>query len=475
MKINQLIRTPAVILLMLTAFAFSTFAQTSAFTYQGRLTDGALAANGTYEMRFTLHNAATGTTTQVGTPILNNNVQVTNGIFTVQLDFGAGSFTGASRFLQIEVKKPAEPAFTLLNPRQPINSSPYAVFASSPQGPQGPPGPQGIQGVQGPQGIQGIQGVPGAQGPSGPSGASGVYGDGSAGSLSVAVGNTLDLRTTTGIANLPAGLNTQFTTVNIAGTLIVPSGFTLRATANVTISGTITVEPGAADSGANAPHPGVSLSPAATFVGGTGLTSLQAAQINHFAVVGGGAGSRNRSNTGSGGGGSFRIVAQGNISIPVGGSINASGENATNLQIAGQGIVGGGGGAGGVVILVAKGTLTVAGAIRANGGNGSNGFDGNGGSGEGGGGGGGGGIIRLIASSAPSVTGTTQVNGGTGGANVIGSSTGVGFGGGGGACGGSGGTGGGVVVFGQPAVAPTNGSAGYVLTTVAANPENLLL
>lgn len=42
--------------------AFSVFAQTAAFTYQGRLTDGVMAANGTYEMQFRLFDAeSTGT------------------------------------------------------------------------------------------------------------------------------------------------------------------------------------------------------------------------------------------------------------------------------------------------------------------------------------------------------------------------------------------------------------------------------
>ena len=111
-------------------------AQTNTFTYQGRLTDNNLAAVGTYEMQFRVFDAAVaGNQLPVGTPVtLNftvagtNPVTVSNGAFTVQLNFGAGVFTGADRWLDISVRKPSDPpGFTLLTPRQPITSSPYAI------------------------------------------------------------------------------------------------------------------------------------------------------------------------------------------------------------------------------------------------------------------------------------------------------------------------------------------------------------
>jgi hypothetical protein len=54
---------------------------------------------------------------------------VSNGIFTVQLDFGAcvSCFNGAARFLEIAVKKTTDATFTLLAPRQPFTSTPYAI------------------------------------------------------------------------------------------------------------------------------------------------------------------------------------------------------------------------------------------------------------------------------------------------------------------------------------------------------------
>jgi len=116
-------------LLFVVVFAVGVSAQTTAFNYQGRLTDGSSAANGTYEMQFRLLNASSGGT-QVGSTITNNSVTVTNGIFYVSLDFGSSPFSGgANRWLEIGVRKASDPpGFTILTPLQPITSSPYAVY-----------------------------------------------------------------------------------------------------------------------------------------------------------------------------------------------------------------------------------------------------------------------------------------------------------------------------------------------------------
>lgn len=101
--------------------------QTTAFTYQGRLTDGTLPASGTYQMRFSLFDAATGGT-QDGATNEVSAVQVENGAFTVQLDFGSSPFPfGGNRFLQVEVRRSASEAYTPLTPRQQITTAPYAI------------------------------------------------------------------------------------------------------------------------------------------------------------------------------------------------------------------------------------------------------------------------------------------------------------------------------------------------------------
>src|SRR5262245_32551162 len=75
-------------------------AQSSAFTYQGRLVQGSSAANGLYEMNFALYEAATNGHI-VGAPVAVAPVAVSNGLFTATLDFGASAFMGAKRWLQI--------------------------------------------------------------------------------------------------------------------------------------------------------------------------------------------------------------------------------------------------------------------------------------------------------------------------------------------------------------------------------------
>jgi hypothetical protein len=100
-------------------------AQTTSFTYQGRLTDGGTAANGNYDLQFVLFDSLSGGA-QVGATQTLNTVAVSNGVFTVSLDFGANSFPGANRFLEISAR-PTGGSFTLLTPRQQITSTPYAV------------------------------------------------------------------------------------------------------------------------------------------------------------------------------------------------------------------------------------------------------------------------------------------------------------------------------------------------------------
>ena len=65
----------------------------TSFTYQGRLEDGGSPATGSYDFEFRLFGAAAGGT-QVGSTVERPGVAVAAGLFTVDLDFGAGVFTG---------------------------------------------------------------------------------------------------------------------------------------------------------------------------------------------------------------------------------------------------------------------------------------------------------------------------------------------------------------------------------------------
>lgn len=92
----------SVVLLGAFLFVPSVSAQTSVFTYQGKLNDGGVAANGSYDMQFKLFDALGGGN-QIGTTLTITNVQATAGIFSVQLDFGANDFSGADRFFAISI------------------------------------------------------------------------------------------------------------------------------------------------------------------------------------------------------------------------------------------------------------------------------------------------------------------------------------------------------------------------------------
>src|SRR5207249_3246106 len=106
--------------------------QTTVFTYQGRLSDGGAPANGAYDLQFKLFDtASTGAGTQIGSTITNSALTVTGGVFTTQLDFGASAFPGADRFLEISVRLAGSGSFTVLSPRQPVTSTPYAIRSAS--------------------------------------------------------------------------------------------------------------------------------------------------------------------------------------------------------------------------------------------------------------------------------------------------------------------------------------------------------
>ncbi|MCK4451743.1 MAG: hypothetical protein KAX26_14250, partial [Anaerolineae bacterium] len=99
------------------------------FTYQGRLTDGGSPANGEYDFQFELYDAASGGA-QVGSMVPKENTAVTDGLFTVELDFGSGIFTGDARWLEIGVRPGASAgAYTTLTPRQALTATPYALYA----------------------------------------------------------------------------------------------------------------------------------------------------------------------------------------------------------------------------------------------------------------------------------------------------------------------------------------------------------
>jgi len=103
----------------------------TAFTYQGRLIDANNPADGLYDFLFRLYDANV-TGTQKGSTINIGEVDVIDGYFTVELDFGSKFFDGDARWLQIDIR-PGElndpNRYTILRPRQQVAPTPYALYA----------------------------------------------------------------------------------------------------------------------------------------------------------------------------------------------------------------------------------------------------------------------------------------------------------------------------------------------------------
>lgn len=111
--------------------ASTALSQTTEFTYQGHLKDNSQAANGNYDFEFALFDALEGGS-QIGPTLTRTAVPVSEGAFSVNLDFG-GHFPGAARYLEIRVAPSAAMRSgetllpTVLSPRQMVMTTPYAM------------------------------------------------------------------------------------------------------------------------------------------------------------------------------------------------------------------------------------------------------------------------------------------------------------------------------------------------------------
>lgn len=103
----------------------------TSFTYQGQLQDGGSPATGVYDFQFQLYDAVSGGAS-AGGPLAVDDVTVSDGIFTVELDFGSSAFNGDARWLEIGVRPGSSTgSYTTLTPRQPLTAVPYALNAAT--------------------------------------------------------------------------------------------------------------------------------------------------------------------------------------------------------------------------------------------------------------------------------------------------------------------------------------------------------
>ncbi|MGO8929762.1 MAG: tail fiber domain-containing protein [Limisphaerales bacterium] len=189
-------------------------AQGTAFTYQGQLQNNGSPASGTYNLTFSLFDTDTSGVLVAG-PVTNNGVLVSNGLFTVLVDFGPGAFTGATNWLEIAVATNRASTFTTLTPRQPLTPTPYAIYAES---------ASGLNGTLSASQLTSIGNANGGSvnffvGPSGNSTTSGY--DNTANGVAALSSNTTGIfNTANGSFALSANRNGSFNTANGAQALV---------------------------------------------------------------------------------------------------------------------------------------------------------------------------------------------------------------------------------------------------------------
>jgi hypothetical protein len=97
----------------------------TAWTYQGRLMDANQPADGLYDLRFKLYDS---NDVQQENAVDINDLDVIDGDFTTELDFGSDVFDGAALWLDIGVRPGASTgSFTTLSPRYEVTPVPYSL------------------------------------------------------------------------------------------------------------------------------------------------------------------------------------------------------------------------------------------------------------------------------------------------------------------------------------------------------------
>ncbi len=103
----------------------------TSFTYQGQLKNASGPISDHCDFQFGVWDAANGGIS-LASDLTHTNVTMSQGLFTVQLDFGVNLFNGAARWLEIAVRCPAGSGdYATLTPRQPLTPAPYALFSTS--------------------------------------------------------------------------------------------------------------------------------------------------------------------------------------------------------------------------------------------------------------------------------------------------------------------------------------------------------
>ncbi len=129
MKTTQILTILVVALVLMIYFAEVSEAvpMGTAWTYQGRLMDANDPADGIFDFEFKLYDAYVGGN-KAANDVNVGDVDVIDGYFTVELDFGSDVFDGNARWLEIGVRPgDSTGGFTTLSPRQEVTPIPYAL------------------------------------------------------------------------------------------------------------------------------------------------------------------------------------------------------------------------------------------------------------------------------------------------------------------------------------------------------------
>ena len=102
------------------------------FTYQGTLQDGGAPANGLYDITFLVYPQEVGGSVVFGGIQNVQNVEVVDGLFSTEVDFGVvGEIfdSNESRWLELRVSEAGQPGTTILAPRTKITPAALANYA----------------------------------------------------------------------------------------------------------------------------------------------------------------------------------------------------------------------------------------------------------------------------------------------------------------------------------------------------------
>lgn len=99
------------------------------FVYQGRLEQSGVPAEGVFDFRFELYRGA-GSVDSAGGPVFVDALEVAEGVFTAEVPLGF-AIDGTDLWLEVAVRRPSDPAYTVLAPRHRLQAAPHAVYAAA--------------------------------------------------------------------------------------------------------------------------------------------------------------------------------------------------------------------------------------------------------------------------------------------------------------------------------------------------------